>query len=192
MVETPEFSVSFDFLPTDAPVEVDLGCHRGLFVVEMAARYPERFFLGVERQRHRVERCQAKIVRLGLANAHVVQGEGRETLLAMPEASVDAVHVSFPDPWPKRRHHSRRLVNRALLEASRRVLCESGSLRLMTDDEPYFLAMREAAEGFDGFRPIPWDDGRLYPETEFQKKFAAIAKPIHRLALRRCDSMSSA
>jgi len=47
-------------------------------------------------------------------------------------------------------------------------------------------------EGFAGFRAIEWEDGRVYPETEFQKKFAAIAKPIYRLALRRCESMSSA
>lgn len=192
MVETPEFSLSFDFLPSAGPVEIDLGCHRGLFVVEMATRYSAPFFLGVERQRHRVERCAAKIVRLGLANAHVIQGEGLETLRALPANRVDVIHVSFPDPWPKRRHHARRLVNREFVGEAWRALRADGSLRLMTDDEPYFFAMRDAADGFAGFRAIAWDDGRDYPETEFQKKFAAIAKPIHRLALRRCDSMSSA
>lgn len=192
MVETPEFSVSFEFLPARGPIEVDLGCHRGRFVVEMAMRYPANYFFGVERQRHRVERCAAKIARLGLTNAHVIQGEGLEVLQAMPAAGADVIHVSFPDPWPKRRHHSRRLVNRSLLAAAWRVLRTNGSLRLMTDDGPYFLAMRAAAEGFAGFRPMAWDDGRDYPETEFQKKFVAAAKPIHRLALRRCDSTSSA
>ncbi len=158
----------------------------------MARLFPDVRFLGIEQQRKRVEKTRAKIERLELPNAQVMQGEGLETLRnLLPAGCAAVVHVSFPDPWPKRRHHSRRLVNRDFLREAWRVLAQNGTLRLMTDDEPYFVAMREAAEGFDGFRPVEWADGREYPETEFQKKFAAIAKPIHRLALRRCESMSS-
>lgn len=173
-------------------MEIDLGCHKGVFVVEMARLFPEVKFLGIEWQRKRVEKTRAKIDRLALRNAQVIQGEGLETLRdLLPAGCAQVVHVSFPDPWPKRRHHSRRLVRREFLREAWRVLAPDGTLRLMTDDEPYFVAMRDAADGFDGFRPTDWDDGRIYPETEFQKKFIAVEKPIHRLALRRCDSMSS-
>ncbi|HEY8900780.1 MAG TPA: tRNA (guanosine(46)-N7)-methyltransferase TrmB [Chthoniobacterales bacterium] len=182
-------------LPPDwlcGPVEIDVGCHKGIFVVEMARIFPEIKFLGVEWQRKRVERTRAKIERMELSNAQVIQGEGLETLRdRLPAGCAQVVHVSFPDPWPKRRHHVRRLVRQDFLRETWRVLAPGGSLRLMTDDEPYFVAMREAVAEFDGFSPIDWDDGRVYPETEFQRKFAAIAKPIHRLALRRCDSTSS-
>ena len=182
-----------EWLRPGAPLEIDLGCHKGAFVVAMAQQFSDVRFLGIEQQRKRVEKCRAKIVRLGLGNAQVVQGEGLETFRErLPAGLASVVHVSFPDPWPKRRHHVRRLVNADLLREAWRVLAPEGRLRLMTDDEPYFLAMRSAVEGFAGFRAIEWEDGRVYPETEFQKKFAAIAKPIYRLALRRCESMSSA
>ncbi len=184
--------LSFDWVPPGGSLEIDLGCHRGVFVVAMAQLHPSIHFLGVERQRHRVERCLEKITRRALPNAHVVQGEGLRALRALPASCANVIHVSFPDPWPKRRHHSRRLVKDEFLRAAWRSLGEEGSLRLMTDDESYFLAMTEAASGFDGFMIIPWDDGREYPETEFQRKFTAVAKPIYRLALRRCSSMRSA
>lgn len=181
-----------EWLAPGAPLEIDLGCHKGAFVVEMARQFPDVRFLGIEQQRKRVEKCRAKIGRLALDNAQVVQGEGLETFRdRLPDGLASVVHVSFPDPWPKRRHHVRRLVNADLLREAWRVLAPTGVLRLMTDDEPYFLAMRSAVEGFAGFRPTEWEDGRVYPETEFQRKFAAVAKSIYRLALRRCESMSS-
>ncbi len=172
----------------DSCLEIDIGCHRGTFLVAMAELYPERKFLGIERQPSRVERCLKKIARLGLANAHAVQGEG---LAVLQESGlrVHAIHVSFPDPWPKRRHHARRLVDRKFLRDAWSILDPAGMLRLMTDDEPYFRAMERAALSCDGFESMPWDDGRLYPPTEFQMKFES--KPVYRLALRRCDSMSS-
>lgn len=174
------------------PVEIDLGCHRGTFVVAMAERYPGTRFLGVERQLGRVQRCQAKIERLGLTNAHVIAGEGLNTLReVLPAGAASVIHVSFPDPWPKRRHWDRRLVNGEFLRAAWRALIPGGALRLMTDDAAYFEAMGNVVADGDGFVPAPWDDGREYPETEFQKKFAASGKPVHRLALRRCDSISS-
>ncbi len=176
-------------LPPDflrAPLEIDLGCHRGRFVVSMAERYPDRRFLGVERQVGRVLRCRAKITRLGLGNAWVIAGEGLETLRErVPAGGAEVIHVSFPDPWPKRRHHVRRLVNAEFLRAAHGTLAAGGVLRLMTDDAPYFAAMEAAVAASAGFAPVPWDDGREYPETEFQRKFAEIGKPVYRLALRR-------
>ncbi|MDD5198347.1 MAG: tRNA (guanosine(46)-N7)-methyltransferase TrmB [Terrimicrobiaceae bacterium] len=181
-----------EWLRSGEPLEIDLGCHKGTFVVAMARQFPCVRFLGIERQRGRVEKSRAKIERLALANARVVPGEGLETLRdLLPDGVARVVHVSFPDPWPKRRHQARRLVNRAFLDEAWRVIEPGGTLRVMTDDAPYFAAMIGVAAGFPGFREADWEDGRIYPETEFQRKFAALAKPIYRLALRRCDSMSS-
>jgi tRNA (guanine-N7-)-methyltransferase len=172
-----------------SPIEVDVGCHRGTFLVAMAELYPERRFLGIERQASRVERCLKKIARLGFVNAHAVQGEGLSALREL-ELRARVVHVSFPDPWPKRRHHVRRMVSEKFLAEAWAVIEPAGILRLMTDDESYFRAMERAALACDGFEPIAWEDGRAYPPTEFQMKF--VSKPVYRFALRRCDSMSSA
>ncbi len=170
--------------PAAAPLEFDVGCHKGLFLVEMARLHPGRNFLGIERQAERVGKTQRKIRSLGLCNAAVVRAEGLEALKNVPPACVDAVHVLFPDPWPKRRHNSRRLVQAAFLERCRSILKPGGLLRLVTDDENYAAAMRDAASGYAEFTPLPADD-REYPPTEFQKKFLADGRPFYSLLLLR-------
>ena len=165
-------------------IEVDLGCAKGVFVVGLASVEKETAFIGIEAQEHRVRSTKKKIDRMGLENAWVGQGE---CLTAVKEwfepGSVDVFHVSFPDPWPKRRHHVRRLVNPTFLEAVFGTLKPGGSLRLMTDDEPYFRAMEKALETFTAYGETPWDDGRVYPQTEFQARFEAEGLPIYRRAL---------
>lgn len=156
--------------------------------MEMATRYPDVRWLGIERQRHRVERCLAKIQRLGLANAWVLQGEGIEPLRNHPDLGpVSRLHISFPDPWPKRRHHVRRMVNTAFLREVVEHLTPTGEIRLMTDDAPYFRAMRDAFDPLLGeCEIIPWDTTfRDEAETEFQKKFAERGMRPFTLALRR-------
>lgn len=173
-------------------VEVDLGCAKGVFVAGLAAGESGTAFIGIEAQAHRVRSTAKKIQRLGLENAFVVQGE---CFTAVKEwfdpASVDVFHVSFPDPWPKRRHHARRLVNPAFLEAVFRALKPGGSLRLQTDDEPYFRAMEKAAAAFPAYQPVTWLDGREYPQTEFQARFEALGLPIYRLALVRPEEVDT-
>ncbi len=165
-------------------IEVDLGCAKGPFVTGLAAAEKETAFIGVENQAHRVHSAAKKIARMGLDNALVLQGECFTAVKDwFAPASVDVFHVSFPDPWPKRRHHIRRLVNQAFLEEVFRALKPGGSLRLMTDDEPYFRAMENVVRTFGSYQPLVWDDGREYPQTEFQARFEAEGLPIYRLAL---------
>ena len=188
-METVTSHLPASWLALALPIEVDVGCHKGKFLAEMAQRYPDRRFLGIERQSSRVAGCVRKIGRLELTNAHAWCGEGLGIFREL-ELKARVIHVSFPDPWPKRRHHIRRLVGDGFFDEAWRVLEPKGSLRLMTDDEPYFRAMERAAANCEGFEASDWDDGREYPPTEFQMKFES--KPVYRLALRRCDSMSSA
>jgi len=164
------------------PLEIDFGCHRGAFLVGMAALHPSCNFLGIERQALRVAKCCSKATRLGLANAWAVQGEGPDPLRQLlPDGSVSVFHVSFPDPWPKRRHAARRLVNGKFLAEVRRVLRPDGVLRLMTDDEPYFREMRELT--VEGWMEIPWDDGREGVPTAFEITFRQMGKSPFRRAL---------
>lgn len=165
-------------------MEFDVGCHKGLFLVEMARLYPERNFLGVEFQSERVQRTRKKIQTLGLSNAGVVRAEGLAAMRGFPDHCADVVHVLFPDPWPKRRHYIRRLVQAGFLEASRRVLKKEGILRLVTDDADYAAAMVATARAFPTLEPFHADH-RIYPLTEFQKKFLTDGRPVHRLILRK-------
>lgn len=153
-------------------------------MTEMAVQHPERNFLGIECQSDRVGKARKKIDALGLANARVVRAEGLEAIRCLPDACAEGIHVLFPDPWPKRRHHARRLVQRDFLAVCLRVIRPGGRLRLVTDDGPYALAMREAAREVSEFREEVGED-RDYPLTEFQKKFLTDGRPFFSLLLRR-------
>ncbi|MEI6279690.1 MAG: tRNA (guanosine(46)-N7)-methyltransferase TrmB [Verrucomicrobiae bacterium] len=168
--------------PGALPLEVDFGCHRGAFLIGMAESFSSRNFLGIERQSNRVERCNARIQRRGLANAIALRGEGSDALCAaLPDASVAILHVSFPDPWPKRRHARRRLVNSAFLAEAARVLRPDGTLRLMTDDAGYFFEIKNLAA--DAWQEVAWTDGIERPATTFENTFRRLGKEPFRLAV---------
>lgn len=173
--------------PGAPPLEVDFGCHRGSFLIAMAADHGTRNFLGIERQSARVEICNKRIRRRGIPNAWAVRGEGPQSLKdLLPAACVEILHVSFPDPWPKRRHAGRRLVNSDFLREAARVLLPGGILRLMTDDAAYFAEM--AALTNSGWEEVPWDDGIARPMTTFETTFRALGKLPFQRALRAGES----
>lgn len=167
------------------PLEIDIGCHKGLFLVEMAQAHPEHNFLGVERQAKRVFKTSKKIKVLKLDNADVTQGDGKGVLEQLPEACADYIHVLFPDPWPKRRHWDRRLVQDPFFHACARVLKPGATLRIVTDHRDYWESISECIQGLGEFTPKETRELRAYPETEFQKKFLAENLPIYEIELRR-------
>ena len=170
--------------PGSRPLEIDVGCHKGRFLVEMARRHPVSNFLGVERQRERVESARKKIFQLGLENAVVVHCDGRAAVDRLPDACADYVHVLFPDPWPKRRHNMRRLVRTEFLREVLRILKCCGVLRLVTDDLNYAREIEFYAARLADFQREVCD-GREYPLTEFQIKFLADSRPVYDLLLKR-------
>jgi tRNA (guanine-N7-)-methyltransferase len=167
------------------PLEVDLGCGDGSFLVAMAAHYPDRDFLGVERLLGRVGKVGRKIVRMGLTNCRVMRLESRYTVeWLLPEAAVERLHLLCPDPWPKVRHHRRRLVQAEFLAAVRRVLVPHGEFLFMTDHEDYAAWVREVVATVDGFAELPWSDGDFfYPKTDFQEQWEREGRTMHRLRL---------
>jgi tRNA (guanine-N7-)-methyltransferase len=166
------------------PLEIDVGCHKGRFLVEMALKHPWSNFIGVERRRERVEKAREKISRLGLRNAAVVHGDGLEAISQLPDGCADYIHVLFPDPWPKRRHKIRRMVRAEFLREALRILKCRGMLRLLTDDTHYLRTTEFCAAGFEAFRRSA-DDEREYPPTEFQIKFLGDSRPVYALFLQR-------
>lgn len=166
------------------PLEVDFGCHRGAFLLGIAALHPECRFLGIERQPTRVQKCLGRIRRNERLNAHAVEGTGSAALTQwLPDASVSTLHVSFPDPWPKRKHAMRRLVNSEFLKQCHRVLQPHGILRMMTDDTAYFHEMVALTNKI--WQQIPWHSPPDQPLTAFERRFESQGQIPHRLALRR-------
>lgn len=180
-----------EILRPGRPLEIDLGCGDGSFLVEMARHYPERDFIGVERLLGRVRKVCRKITRAGLQNARVLRLESRYVVeWLLPPATVSRLHLLCPDPWPKVRHHRRRLIQPDFLTAVRRVLEPGGEFLFMTDHEDYFRWAEEIVRMADGFERLPWEeDTFFYPKTDFQLQWEAEGKTMWRL---RCRSLSSA
>ena len=171
----------------DHPLEIDLGCGDGKFLLEMAQHFPERNFLGVERLLGRVRGVCKKITSLGLPNAQVLRLESQYTLEWLLERhSVSRLHLLCPDPWPKARHHKRRLVQAPFLNALHGVLKDHGEFLFKTDHEEYFEWVVEEMQAFPQFKELPWPeppepDALFYPKTDFQLQWEAQGKSIHRL-----------
>ena len=176
------------FHEPEKPLEVDLGCGDGLFLETMAARYPERNFLGVERLIGRIEKTARRITREKLSNARVLRLESSYTLAwLLPDASVSRLHLLCPDPWPKKKHHKRRMFHDPeFLGGLARVLESGGEFLLKSDDTPYFEDAVEVMGEQASFSRLDWaEDAFFHPTTTFEKQWLAQGKAIHRARWRR-------
>lgn len=167
------------------PLEVEVGCGRGRFLTGRAAADPDCIHLGIERMRERVNVFDGKTRRLGLTNAHVVRLEALYTFwYLLPAHRARTVYVFFPDPWPKKKHHSHRLFGPLFLRALRKRLMVGGKLEFATDHEEYFQTVESCFAADAHFeRVAPMERG---PEawTEFETLFRGKGLPIHAAAWR--------
>lgn len=169
-----------------APLEVDFGCGDGGFILAMAQAHPERNFLGTERMLGRVEKVSRHAAHRGLTNVRVLRLESLYVAThLLPLGVVARAHVLFPDPWPKRQHHPRRLIQPEFLDAVRAALAPGAELRMKTDDLPYFRWMEKVIAGAHGWERIEWPEDEAYPVTDFEGRFLAQGLPIHRVRLRK-------
>jgi len=167
-------------------VECDFGASKGKFLSESALLNPTVFFVGIEGISDRVKRGNRKIERQGISNAALWRGWGKESLEDLiPTGFLDTLHVSFPDPWPKRRHWVRRLLNVSFLEVAVTKLKPDGVLRLQTDHLGYFDSMKDQLSLHGGWIETAWEDDLQRPVTEFETIFRAKGDPIGRIAVKR-------
>jgi len=175
-----------DIFPREAPLEIDIGCGEGAFILAMAGKFPERNFLGIERLLGRVRKVCRSVAREELGNVRLLRLETAYALrYVLPFASAAVAHVSFPDPWPKRYHHPRRLIQDGFMEAMHSILAAGGELRAKTDDEPYFQWMEKIFARAKGYERLEWPDDPAYPITDFERRFLAQGLPIYRARLRK-------
>src|SRR5258708_39169092 len=136
ILESLSFAAIFE---NERPVEIDLGSGSGRFLIEAARQYPERNFFGVERLLGRVRKTLRSASQLGLTNVRVLRLEIDYTIrFLLSPRSFSRLHLSFPDPWPKRRHSRRRLVDEGFLTASASALAIGGELLINTVHAAYF------------------------------------------------------
>ena len=170
---------------TQRPLEVELGCGDASFIAEYAKRHPERNFLGVERLLGRIKKLDRKGRRAGLTNLCGVRIENTYFLeWLLPHKAAEALHIYFPDPWPKKRHRHHRLVSEGFPALAGHSLVPGGVIYLRTDDKDYFdqmLAVFGAARDFTAVEtPAELSEVR----TDFETAFNAEGIPTLRAAYR--------
>lgn len=157
------------------PATLEIGFGNGESLAQQAAAEPGRLFLGIEVHRPGVGHLLQIIEREGLENLYVICGDAVEVLeSAVPDAALDCVQIFFPDPWPKKRHHKRRLIQPAFVRLLARKLRPGGRLHLATDWEDYAHWMREvmeaAAEFVGANGPDGFADRGSRPPTKFERR----------------------
>jgi tRNA (guanine-N7-)-methyltransferase len=195
----PRFGISYDAKPVDldqafgrhAPVVVEVGSGMGETTARIAAENPGTDYLAIEVHAPGVGSLLRQVEEAGLTNVRVVRHDAVEVLRDMvAPGSLAGIHVFFPDPWPKKRHHKRRLLQPdfAALAASR--LAPGGVLHVATDWQEYadhVLAVLSATPGLentvDGFAPRP----ATRPQTKFEKRGIKLGHGVWDVIFRRTD-----
>ena len=167
-------------------VEMDMGCGRGKFTLELAKRFPERLVIASDVMIGRLRRLDAKVEKRNLANVRLLRAEsGQVAEFQMPLHSIDRLHLLCPDPWPKERRKARRLVSTSFLCMLRRVLKPGGILHLSTDHEPYWLDWKRMLDYMPFFtKEMSAIDDIADIKTDFELQWLAEGKAVNHLAYR--------
>ncbi|WP_130508232.1 tRNA (guanosine(46)-N7)-methyltransferase TrmB [Krasilnikovia cinnamomea] len=174
-----------------APRVLEIGFGMGESTAAMAAADPDRDYLAVEVHTPGIGNLLALVGELGLRNVRVACGDAMELVHRLAPGSLDAVHAFFPDPWPKARHHKRRLIRPDNVALLRQRLRPGGILHCATDWPEYAEAMADTLAAdpglrntYDGVAPRP----RHRPVTKFERRGELAGRPIADLVFRRAVS----
>jgi len=180
------------------PLELEIGSGKGTFIVEEAASRPGVNFVGIEWAKEFCSYAADRVRRRGLANVRMLCVDATEFLRwRTPSASLRTLHLYFSDPWPKPRHHKRRVVQDSFLEQARRVLEPGGELRIVTDHAGYWSWMEAHFERWcypggsferlafeDAHRPAGAAEAEL-TGTNFERKYREEGRDFHAAVLRK-------
>jgi tRNA (guanine-N7-)-methyltransferase len=175
----------------DAPLEVEVGSGKGLFLQSAAAAAPSHNFLGIEIAHKYARFAAARLAKHSLSNAAVIEGDAQRLFAELlADSSLQAVHIYFPDPWWKKRHHKRRLMNERFVRDVARTLTSGGSLHFWSDVSDYFdatLALIAANTSLGSpldvaERPAEHD---LDYRTHFERRMRLGGEPVYRAEFRK-------
>jgi tRNA (guanine-N7-)-methyltransferase len=177
----------------DHPVEIEVGFGKGLFLLTASQESPDTNFLGIEIVRKYQLFTATRLAKRGVPNVRLACADARLFLRdGVATGSVRAVHVYFPDPWWKKRHHKRRVFTPEFAAQCERVLRPGARLHVATDVEDYFKGISELVPAHTPLRavppPAPHDPAHdLDYLTNFERKFRRAGKPIYRLCYEKAE-----
>ncbi|MBC8392374.1 MAG: tRNA (guanosine(46)-N7)-methyltransferase TrmB [Deltaproteobacteria bacterium] len=177
-----------------APVEIEIGSGKGTFLVEQAKMFPEINFLGIEWANKFYKHAVDRMERWGLANVRILRTDAAVFIKEhVPDTSIEAFHLYFPDPWPKKKHHKRRFFCDDNLAEIYRILKPDGIINIATDHENYYEQMTDVAGKAIGtglFKEIPFTrpagakEGELVG-TNYERKYIKEGRNTYTLAIQK-------
>lgn len=174
----------------DRPLELEIGSGKGTFLVQAAIHSPEADFIGLEYAKTYWRFAADRCCRRRIENVRIVHAEATFFLrYFVPDATFRQIHIYYPDPWPKKRHHKRRLIQPDLLNQLYRILAAGGSVRIATDHEDYFQWINQKVKQVaELFEPQPFDspasaDPAERVGTNFERKYRQQQRPFFGLIL---------
>ncbi len=177
-----------------APVHIEIGSGKGTFLVSQAQAQPQFNFLGIEWARKYYRFAVDRTGRWGLKNVKLIRTDAADFIIRfIPDTSVACYHIYYPDPWPKKRHHKRRLICSGNLDHLIRTLESGGIIQIATDHEDYFEQMKKVlAERKDELeetefaRPEGAQDGEIVG-TNYERKYIREKRDVYTIAVIRTD-----
>jgi tRNA (guanine-N7-)-methyltransferase len=174
----------------DHPVELEIGIGKGTFLTEQAESRKDTNFFGIEWANWYWRYASDRLRRHGCTNARTVRAEAMFFLREfVADVSLSVLHVYFPDPWPKKRHHKRRLFQERFMQQAQRILFPGGRLQVVTDHKEYFEQMEAVVKAsplkvIDYNRPGSANEGE-FVGTNFERKYRREGRPFYALAALR-------
>lgn len=169
------------------PVEVEIGCGKGIFILARAQENPAINFLGFDRVIKFLRRRQKRAALDNMPNIQFSRMEAQDFIPNVPANSVSIFHIYFPDPWPKRRHRLRRLVDEKFLTLLLEKTVPGGSIYLATDDADYYKQMQKSVPLIKG--EFDWRESHermIGPvKTTYETKFAAAGLKLNYMEIRK-------
>jgi len=187
-VITSVYGACPNIVPVDKFVELDMGCGKGGFTIDLAKRFPSRLVIGADINHARLKKIKNRIEhQYHLDNVKLFRASATEFIgLQLPRHSIDRCHILCPDPWPKAKHRHNRLLCSEFFSRLANVIKPHGVLHISTDDKPYLAFILKAIEGnrfFDldmsGISDI--DDIK----TDFERHWETLGKTTAHLSYRR-------
>lgn len=184
----PEQLTSQSLWDNDRPLEVEVGSGKGLFLATASGERVEHNFLGIEIARPYAMTAAARVLRAGRENVRMIPGDAGPLFASrVPDQSLAAVHVYFPDPWWKKKHKKRRVLNEAFLRSISRTLAPGGRFHFWTDVLEYFETVLELAAMVvpELGPPIPEEAAEaehdLDYRTHFERRSRQHSIPVYRV-----------
>jgi len=179
------------YFSSPGPFELEIGSGKGGFLLSRARGHPEIRLLGIEWANKYYKYSADRMARWKLENVRVMRADAKIFVTHhLPPDCLDVLHVYHPDPWPKKRHHKRRLIQADFVESSVRALKIGARMLVQTDHAEYFEQMDGLLAGHAALRTIPWDQAGCEPDndwggTNFEIKYAREGRAIYRVAVER-------